>query len=131
MRKKLLLLILILFLSVSFSRAQQVLDRIVAVIGNQIILESELKTQVALYATQFGIDPRDQKRKKQIEAELLEQMINDNLLLIQAQKDTTIEITSKEVESAAGEQMEEVRSQFSSEAAFQDQLRAEGLTEKA
>jgi peptidyl-prolyl cis-trans isomerase SurA len=128
MRKK-LLLILGLLLPVSFCGAQQVLDRIVAVIGNQIILESELKTQVALYATQFGIDPRDQKRQKQIEAELLEQMINDNLLLIQAQKDTTIEVTSKEVESAVKKQMEEVRSQFSSEAAFQDQLESEGLTE--
>ena len=46
-----------LFLLIGFSRAEEVLDRIVAVVGNQIILESELKTQVALYATQFGIDP--------------------------------------------------------------------------
>jgi peptidyl-prolyl cis-trans isomerase SurA len=129
MRKKLFLWILSLFLLIGFSRAQEVLDRIVAVVGNQIILESELKTQVALYATQFGIDPADKKGQKQIEAELLEQMINDNLLLIQAQKDTTIEVTSKEVESAVQEQMQQVKSQFASEAAFQDQLKAEGLTE--
>ena len=106
------------------------MDRIVAVVGNQIILESELKTQVTLYATQFGIDPADKKGQEQIEAELLEQMINDNLLLIQAQKDTTIEVTSKEVESAVKEQIEQVKSQFASDAAFQDQLKAEGLTEK-
>ncbi len=56
-------------------------------------------------------------------------MINDNLLLIQAQKDTSIEVTSKEVESAVQQQMEEVKAQFSSEQAFQDQLQAEGLTE--
>jgi len=101
----------------------------VAVVGNQIILESELKAQLALYATQFGIDLKDEQRKKQIEAELLEQMINDNLLLIQAQKDTTIEVTSKEVEKAVKEQLEKVKSQFSSEEAFGDQLKAEGLTE--
>lgn len=111
------------------SSAQKVLDRIVAVVGNQIILEAELKAQVALYATQFGIDLKDEQRKKQVESELLEQMINDNLLLIQAQKDTTIEVTSKEVENAVKEQMEKVKSQFSSEEAFGDQLKAEGLTE--
>ncbi len=105
------------------------MDRIVAVVGNQIILESELKTQLALYANQFGIDPADKKGQKKMEAELLEQMINDNLLLIQAQKDTTIEVTSKEVESAVQEQMQQVKAQFASEAAFQDQLKAEGLTE--
>ncbi|KPL01926.1 MAG: hypothetical protein AMJ73_09485, partial [candidate division Zixibacteria bacterium SM1_73] len=43
-----------LFTDSSF--AQKVLDRIVAVVGNQIILESELKAQLALYATQFGMD---------------------------------------------------------------------------
>ena len=130
MRKKFFLSILSLFLLISFSWAQEVLDRIVAVVGNQIILESELKTQVTLYATQFGIDPADKKGQEQMEAELLEQMINDNLLLIQAQKDTTVEVTSKEVEGAVKEQMEQVKSQFPSEEAFQDQLRAEGLTEK-
>ncbi len=100
-----------------------------AVVGNQIILQSELKTQLALYATQSGIDLKDEQRQRQMETELLEQMINDNLLLIQAQKDTTIEVTSKEVENAVKEQMEKVRSQFSSEEAFGDQLKAEGLTE--
>ncbi|MFQ6032816.1 MAG: peptidylprolyl isomerase [Candidatus Zixiibacteriota bacterium] len=129
MRKKILLFILNLFLLISFSQAQEVLDRIVAVVGNQIILESELKAQLALYATQLGIDLKDQQRQKQIEAELLEQMINDNLLLIQAQRDTTIEVTSKEVETKVLEQLEKVKSQFASEEAFKDQLKAEGLTE--
>ena len=129
MRKKILLFILSLFLLISFPRAQEVLDRIVAVVGNQIILESELKAQLALYATQFGIDLKDEQRKKEMEAELLEQMINDNLLLIQAQKDTTIEVTSKEVETAVKEQLEKVKAQFPSGEAFQNQLKAEGLTE--
>jgi len=129
MRKKIFFFILNLFLLINFSRGQEVLDRIVAVVGNQIILESELKAQLALYATQFGIDLKDEKRQKQIQTELLEQMINDNLLLIQAQKDTSIEVTSKEVESAVREQLEKVKSQFSSEEAFGDQLKAEGLTE--
>jgi peptidyl-prolyl cis-trans isomerase SurA len=123
-----LFLCLFHFLS-GLSSAQEVLDRIVAVVGNQIILESELKAQLALYATQLGIDLKDEQKQEELEKELLEQMINDNLLLIQAQKDTTIEVTSKEVETAVEDQMKKVKSQFSSEDAFQDQLKAEGLTE--
>lgn len=111
------------------SSAQEVLDRIVGVVGDQIILESELKAQMALYAAQLGIDLKDEQTEKQMEKELLEQMINDNLLLIQAQKDTTIEVTSKEMETGVEEQMEKVKSQFSSPEAFQEQLKAEGLTE--
>jgi peptidyl-prolyl cis-trans isomerase SurA len=127
--KRLLLLFCSFFLLSSLSSAQEVLDRIVAVIGNQIILESELKAQLALYATQFGVDLKDEQKRKELEKELLEQMINDNLLLIQAQKDTTIEVTPKEVETGVEEQLKKVKSQFASEEAFQDQLKAEGLTE--
>jgi peptidyl-prolyl cis-trans isomerase SurA len=127
--KRLLLLFCSFFLLSGLSSAQEVLDRIVAVIGNQIILESELKAQLALYATQFGVDLKDEQKRKELEKELLEQMINDNLLLIQAQKDTTIEVTPKEVETGVEEQLKKVKSQFASEEAFQDQLKAEGLTE--
>jgi peptidyl-prolyl cis-trans isomerase SurA len=137
MKKRILLLIISFFLLMGFSqnqvglspKAAEVLDRIVAVVGNQIILESELQAQLALYATQLGIDLKDDQKRKELEKEILEQMINDNLLLIQAQKDTTIEVSSKEVESAVEEQMKKVKSQFSSEEAFQDQLKAEQLTE--
>jgi peptidyl-prolyl cis-trans isomerase SurA len=55
-------------------------------------------------------------------------MINNKLLLLAAQKDTTIQVTSKEVDAAVAEQMKKVKAQFS-EDAFQAQLQAEGLTE--
>jgi peptidyl-prolyl cis-trans isomerase SurA len=127
--KAILLFLCSFHLLLGFSSAQEVLDRIVAVVGNQIILESELKAQLALYATQVGIDLKDEEKLKELEKELLDQMINDNLLLIQAQKDTTIEVTSKEVETEVEAQLKKVKSQFSSEEAFQEQLKAENLTE--
>lgn len=137
MQKRILLLVVSFLVLIGFFQSQlgvppkavEVLDRIVAVVGNQIILESELKAQLALYATQFGVDLKDDQKRKELEKEILEQMINDNLLLIQAQKDTTIEVTSKEVETAVEEQMKKVKSQFSLEEAFQDQLKTERLTE--
>ena len=104
------------------------MDRIVAVVGNQIILESELKMQMELYVNQMGIELKSEGQKRQLKRELLEQTINNKLLLIAAQKDTTIKVTSKEVEAAVKDQLKKVKSEFTEEA-FQAQLKAEGLTE--
>ncbi|HEX9916482.1 MAG TPA: peptidylprolyl isomerase [candidate division Zixibacteria bacterium] len=111
----------------SLSLAQEVLDRIVAVVGNQIILESELKTQIQLYGDQFlqsGIS------QDELESTILGQMIKDKLILIQAEKDTSIKITSEQVEEALNEQMKRLKERFASEEEFQAQLHKEGLTEK-
>lgn len=108
--------------------AQQILDRIVAVVGDQVILESELNTYLDLYASQMRISLRSQRERDQLRKELLETMVNDKLLLIAAQKDTLIEVTTKEVEDALKQQLEDVKSQFTEEE-FKTQLEAEGLTE--
>jgi peptidyl-prolyl cis-trans isomerase SurA len=116
-------------LLVSLSLAQEVLDRIVAVVGNETILESELKMQMSLFLNQRGIEVKNAEEQSRLERELLDQMINDKLLLLAAQKDTTIEVNSKEVESAVEDQWKNVKSEFSSEEAFEKQLKDEGLTE--
>lgn len=113
----------------NFASAQQVLDRIVAVVGNQIILESELSTQMDLYVSQMRVNLRSEKERSQLRKELLEQMINDKLLLAAAKKDTLIEVTTKEVDEAVQNQMKKVKSEFTEEE-FKAQLEAEGLTEK-
>ncbi len=123
-----LLFIFALHLFTSAALTQQVLDRIVAVVGNQIILQSELDMQVDLYTNQMGVTPRTEKEKIELKKQLLERMINDKLLLIAAQKDTTIEVTAKEVDEAVSGQLKKVKSEFTQEE-FETQLQAEGLTE--
>jgi peptidyl-prolyl cis-trans isomerase SurA len=108
--------------------AQEVLDRIVAVVGNDIILESELKFELNQYVSQAGITFKNAAEQNKLERDFLGQMINNKLLLLAAQKDTTIKVTSKEVDDAVQDQMKKVKAQFS-EDAFQAQLQAEGLTE--
>jgi peptidyl-prolyl cis-trans isomerase SurA len=121
-------LIWIFFFSFGFSAAQEVLDRIVAVVGKEIILESEFKQEWSQYASQAGIEAKSQAEQNRLQREFLDQMINNKLLLLAAQKDTTIQITSKDVDQAVTDQMKKIKSQFSDEA-FQAQLQAEGLTE--
>jgi peptidyl-prolyl cis-trans isomerase SurA len=123
-----ILLIGLLLLSSSLSAAQQVLDRVVAVVGDEIISDSELEIQLTLYVNQMGIEVTSEAQKNELKAEMLEQMVNDRVLLLAAQKDTTIEVSSREVEEAAKEQLDRVKSEFTEEE-FKAQLKAEGLTE--
>jgi peptidyl-prolyl cis-trans isomerase SurA len=112
----------------NFSFAQQVLDRIIAVVGDQIILESELNTQVEMYVAQMQISLKTQKERDKLKKQLLEQMLNDKLLLIASEKDTLIQVTDKEVDEALQKQMNKIKSEFTDEE-FEAQLEAEGLTE--
>jgi peptidyl-prolyl cis-trans isomerase SurA len=119
---------LVSFLSV-ISLAEE-LDRIVAVVDKQIILESELLAQVQLFAMQNRISVASEAVKDSLAKQILDRMVEDKVLLVQAERDTSISITNKEVETALSSQVERIKAQFASEDAFLAQLRTEGLTLK-
>ncbi len=108
----------------------EVVDRIVAVVDKQIILQSELDAQLQLYAMQSKIDLSRPGLKDTLQGQMLDKMIEDKVLLVQAERDTSISVTNKEVEDALSAQIDKIKSQFSTEDAFLQQLRAEGLTLK-
>jgi len=112
------------------SYAQQVLDRIVAVVGDKIILESELEARFQLYSAQFKPKIKTLEEENNLKRELLDQMINDKLILTQAEKDTLLQVTPKEVDEALEEEIKRLKEQFPSDEAFQEGLRKEGLTER-
>ena len=64
-----------------------VVDRIVAVVGPHIILESELESQLVLSATQQQVDLSVPETRDRMRRELLDQMVSDRLMLIQAERD--------------------------------------------
>lgn len=133
MKKKFILFSLLTFIfiiSFSISFSQEVLDRIIAVVGDKIILESELSFQLQLYTAQMGKRWTSQAEQDKLKQDLLDQMINDKLILIQAEKDTLLKVTSKEINEALERHLNELKSQFPDEEAFQRELEAEGLTEK-
>jgi peptidyl-prolyl cis-trans isomerase SurA len=72
--------------------SQQVLDKIVAVVDNEIILQSELDFQVQTYAAQQKIDPNQTGLKEQI----LNNMIDEDLVYAQAVYDS-IQVSDDEV----------------------------------
>ncbi len=70
------------------------IEGIVAIVGDEIILLSDLEEQRAFLESQPGfqnLPPAEQRR------ELLDRLIDDKVLLLQAKKDTSITVTDKEV----------------------------------
>ena len=70
-----------------------VLDRIVAVVGKECVLLSDLNAQVEFYVFNNRIDANTPGLQKQV----LDAMINDKLILTKALEDTNITVTDDEV----------------------------------
>lgn len=118
----------------------QVIDRVVATVGGELLLLSELQEQLSLLASQQGtaITP-------EIRCDVLEQLLTGKLLVNQAQLDS-IEVSEVEVESSLDarldrilglmngdlRQFEEYYGQTVSEvrAQFRDDLRDQMLSER-
>ena len=89
--------------------AQQVLDKIVAIVDNEIILQSELEFQVNIYATQRNISNITPELRRQI----LNSMIDDKLVYAQAELDS-ITVTDEEVNQRIDYQIQVFQQQYGS-----------------
>jgi peptidyl-prolyl cis-trans isomerase SurA len=87
-----IVVILIFTLTPASFMAQNVIDQVIAVVGDEPILKSEIETQALQMQSQGYISEGD------INCELLEEMLFQKLLLKQAKQDS-IEITSAEVDN--------------------------------
>jgi peptidyl-prolyl cis-trans isomerase SurA len=108
--------------------AREVIDRIVAIVGNRVILASELASQIQLQAFQTGRQPKTKEELQQMQNEVLEQMISDQLFLMAAQEDTSITVRPEEVEQALDDHIARVAQGFESNEKFLEALAAEELT---
>jgi peptidyl-prolyl cis-trans isomerase SurA len=118
---------LLAIVTVAPSSAAETIDKIVAVVGDYVILKSEVEFQAQLWLLQQGQQVSTKDIDK-IKNDLTQQMVNDKLVLIKALKDTTISISSEQVESALDMKLEELKSRFPSQAEFDKQMLQEGLT---
>ncbi len=71
----------------------KVLDRIVAVVGNDIILESDLQQQIEFFILNTGLDPNTPNLKNQV----LDALINERLIVAKAMEDTNVNVTDEEI----------------------------------
>jgi peptidyl-prolyl cis-trans isomerase SurA len=103
-------------------------DKIAVVVGDQVILASELANQLQLTAFQTGQRPKTEEEIRLFQKRVLEQMISDQLFLAEAKKDTTITVRPSEVQQALDEHIARVIENFGSEDRFIEALNQEGMT---
>ncbi|MBK7228273.1 MAG: peptidylprolyl isomerase [Ignavibacteriales bacterium] len=106
MKIKILLLIVLTTLTLS---AQQTLDKIVAVVDNEIILQSELDFQIGVYASQRQVDINTPGLKEQI----LNSMIEEKLIYAQADLDS-ITVSEDEINQRIDYQINTFTQQYGS-----------------
>ena len=102
-------------------------DRIVAIIGTKPILASQVEEQLVLAQSQGVKVPEDSAARDAARRQILSQMVDEELLVQQAERDTTIKVTDQEVQDAVEQTVQNVRKQFTSTPEFQTQLRAAGF----
>jgi peptidyl-prolyl cis-trans isomerase SurA len=92
---------LFLFCMLSFAGKPERIEGIVAIIGDEVILKSDLDAYTALRLSELSIKPDSagtdlsQYRKK-----FLEELIDGKVLLVHAKNDTTVSVTNDEVDRA-------------------------------
>lgn len=121
MRKQLVLVIFSLAL-INRVYAQQVIDKIVAVVEDEIILQSELTQYTLNLAFQLRIDPRkDLEKFEELQQEMLNNLINQKILVARADEDS-IEVDDRQVDTVLEEQINRMLQQVGSEQKLEEQL---------
>src|SRR5690606_28870111 len=110
-------------------RAQepQVVDRVVAVIGNHPILESQVQEELFARQAQGFRLPADPDSLARVRRTIIDGLIDDELLIQQATADTSIKVTDQEVAAAVEQVVRNVRGRFASEPEYREELRKAGF----
>ena len=96
-------------------QGSQVLDRIAAIVDDQIILLSEVTQGAYLTAMQMGIDPmREPEKFETLKKQTLDNLIAQKVLLTEA-KAETVKVDDNQVEQLLSQQMQALLDRFGSE----------------
>ncbi len=113
-----------LFFLCAQAGATDMVDRIVAVVDEEPILESELLDEMEVIRQEPSFSGRTDTELRAI---ALDKIVGDRLILAEAKADN-IAPSDEEVEDALQTSLQRMRSQFQSEDAFKAALDAEGVT---
>jgi peptidyl-prolyl cis-trans isomerase SurA len=104
-----------------------VVDRVVAVVGNRPVLASQVEEELFSRQAQGTELPNDPKQLDALRAEVVSSIVDEELLVQQAARDTTIEVTDQEVADGVEQQVRKVRENFTSEVDYRNELKKAGF----
>ncbi len=105
----------------------EMVDRIVAVVGDTAILQSELQEYLFRLQAQGVRPPQDAAQLAEFMSQALQQQVNEVLLVIHARREG-ITVSESEVNDMVDDRLAQVRRQFGTEADFQQALIREGIS---
>jgi peptidyl-prolyl cis-trans isomerase SurA len=112
--------------SASAVRAQEVefqtVDRVAAIVGDSVISLSRVEEELNVYRQRGGEIPTDPDQRTALMRELLNGLVEQQLVLQAALRDTSITVSEQEVQVAVERAVREVRGQFASELEFRREL---------
>lgn len=101
----------------------QTIDRVVAVVGTRPILASQIDEEMVQSQAQGQTIPTDSAGRMVMRRQILDRLIELEILVQQAERDTSIKVTDQEVLDQVEQTYQNVRKQFASENDFRDQIR--------
>ena len=102
-------------------------DGIAAIVGDTPIPMSRIDEQLQTYRTQGGEIPTDAEAMAELRRQLLEGLIDDELLVQAAERDTMVVVTDEDVQSVADQAVQRIRDSFNSQAELERDLQIAGF----
>jgi peptidyl-prolyl cis-trans isomerase SurA len=104
-----------------------VVDRVVAVVGNRPVLASQVDEEVFSRQSQGTHLPSDPDSLNALRKQVVGSIIDEELLVQQAQRDTSIKVTDQEIADGVEQQIRKVRANFGSEVDYKNELKKAGF----
>ncbi len=102
------------------------IDRVVAVVGNEVILWSDVLEEINVMRAQGRGLPSDTTAQLALARQIIERLVETELLVQRARQDSVV-VEDAELTSAVEQRMRQVRGQFQTEEQFRDLLRRSGF----
>jgi peptidyl-prolyl cis-trans isomerase SurA len=102
-------------------------DRVLAIVGNRPVLASQVEEEIFSRESQGAKLPTDHEGLEAVRHQIVGSIIDEELLVQQAQRDTAITVTDEEIASGVEEQVKKVRGNFTSEVDYRAELQKAGF----
>ncbi len=102
-------------------------DRVLAIVGNRPVLASQVEEEIFSRESQGAKPPTSPEGIEAIRQQIVSSIIDEELLVQQAQRDTAITVTDEEIASGVEEQVRKVRANFTSEVDYRAELQKAGF----
>ncbi len=104
-----------------------VVDRVLAVVGNRPVLASQVDEELFSRQAQGVKLPTEPDKLDAVRREVVSSIVDEELLVQQAARDTSITVTDQEVADGVEQQVRKVRGNFTSEVDYTNELKKAGF----